>query len=185
MLTLNKTSGQGKEMELMLLLDYNEDRSLEASFTKKAASLSSNMTLNLGTAVGSIQALTAKVQIDLLTPYVDFGGGIYKMSDVKRMTTKDDFLKMPLKDRNCEVELFEDCRTRNLLEECDCVPWELADFQVNLSKINVLSPLVLRTSRYVIQKEETALRGILPKRSTAAQLVSVFMLMCNGLEMSL
>ena len=107
------------------------------------------------------------------------------MSDVKRMTTKDDFLKMPLKDRNCEVKFFEDCRTRNLFKECDCVPWELADFQVNLSKINVSSPLELRTSRYVIQKEETALRGTLPRPLTATQLVLVFMLMCNGLEMSL
>ena len=52
------------------------------------------------------------------------------MSVVKRMTAKEDFLKMPLKDRNCEVELYEDCRTRKLLEECNCVPWELQGIQV-------------------------------------------------------
>ena len=53
------------------------------------------------------------------------------MSDVKRMKAKEDFLKMPLKDRNCEVELYEDCRTKKLLEKCDCVPWELFRFQVH------------------------------------------------------
>ena len=52
------------------------------------------------------------------------------MSVVKRMTAKEDFLKMELKDRNCEVELYEDCRTRKLLEKCNCVPWEVSKLQV-------------------------------------------------------
>ena len=54
------------------------------------------------------------------------------MSVVKRMTAKEEFLKMPLKDRNCEVELYEDRRTRKLLKECNCVPWELSAFQVKI-----------------------------------------------------
>ena len=54
------------------------------------------------------------------------------MSVVKRMTAKKDFLKMKLEDRKCEVELYEDCRTRRLLEECNCVPWELSRFQVDI-----------------------------------------------------
>ena len=40
------------------------------------------------------------------------------MTAVKRMTPTSDFLKMSLRDRNCEVEEYEDCRTRNLLKEC-------------------------------------------------------------------
>ena len=52
------------------------------------------------------------------------------MTDVKRMSAKDDFLNMSLEDRKCEVELFEDCRTRKLLEECHCVPWEVPRYQV-------------------------------------------------------
>lgn len=55
------------------------------------------------------------------------------MTDVKRMTAKKDFLRMPLKDRSCEIELYEDCRTRKLLEECNCVPSELLGFQVQLT----------------------------------------------------
>ena len=118
----------------MLLLDYHEDRSLVASFTKKDAARSSNKTLNLGTAVGSIQASSAKVQINTLSEYLGFGGGNYKLSDVKRMSAKKGFLSMPSKDRNCEVELNEDCRTRKLLKECNCIPWELADMQVSMFK---------------------------------------------------
>ena len=52
------------------------------------------------------------------------------MTVVKRLTAKNDFLKMSLKDRRCEVELYEDCRTRKLFEECNCVPWEVSGFQV-------------------------------------------------------
>ena len=88
------------------------------------------MTLNFGTAIGSIREVAAKVQINTLTPYFDFGGGSYKMSDVKRMTAKEDYLNMPVKDRNCGVELYEDCRTRRLFDHCSCVPWELSGFEV-------------------------------------------------------
>ena len=86
--------------------------------------------LNLDVAIGNIQGVSAKVQINALSPYIGFGGGIYMMSVVKRMSVKEDFLKMPLEDRNCEVELYEDCRTRRLLEECNCVPWEFPGFKV-------------------------------------------------------
>ena len=130
-LTLNKTSGQEKENELMLLLDYNEDRSLQTSSNNsKKAVKSSNKTLSFATAIESIQGVSAKIQINTLSPYISFGGGSHMMTAVKRMTAKKDFLKMPLKDRNCEVELYEDCRTSQLLEECNCVPWEMPGFQV-------------------------------------------------------
>ena len=52
------------------------------------------------------------------------------MTVVKRMNAKEDFLSMSMKDRNCEVELREDCRTRKLLENCQCVPWEVPGYQV-------------------------------------------------------
>ena len=141
----------------MLLPDYNEDRSLQTPSNNKDDVRSSDHTLNFDTVVESLQGESAKIQINTLSPYIGFGGGIYMMTDVKRMTAKGDFLKMPLKDRNCEVEVYEDCRTRNLLEECNCAPWEVSGFQVECMKsINCFPP---RTLRYVVQGVETALRG--------------------------
>ena len=134
-LTLNKKSKQGKKNGLMLLLDYNEERSLQVPSNDAVHVIPSDDELNFDTTVRSIQSSSAKVQIKTLSPYVNFGGGIFVMSVVKRMTAKEDFLKMPLKDRNCEVELYEDCRTRKLLEECNCVPWELQGFQVISLKV--------------------------------------------------
>ena len=131
--TLNDTSGQGKGNELMLILDYNEDLSLHSSPTNENRSVKlSKGKFNFHRAVESIQGKSAKIQINTLSPYIGFGGGIFMMGVVKRMTSKKDFLKMPLKDRNCEVELYEDCRTRKLLEKCNCVPWEVHGFQVQI-----------------------------------------------------
>ena len=132
--TLNTTSGQGKRNELMLLLDYNEDLSLHTSESKERKAVFSKDTLNLDTAVESIQEVSSKVHINTLSPYVGFGGGIYMMTAIKRMTAKKDFLKMSLKDRNCEVELYEDCRTRKLLQQCNCVPWEVPGYLVGTNQ---------------------------------------------------
>ena len=129
-LTLNMTSGQGKRNALTLLLDYNEDRSLQKSPTVDKANTSSGSTLNFDTAVESIQGAYAKVHINTLSPYIGFGGGYYKMTDVKKMTAKNIFLKMPLEDRQCEIESYEGCRTRQLLKECKCGPWERPGHQV-------------------------------------------------------
>ena len=132
-LMLNKTSGQGKRNELMLLLDYNEDRSLQASSNKKPFSKPSNGSiLNFDTTLERIQGEKAKVHINTLSPYTGFGGGIYTMTDVKKISAKDDFLGMKSRDRNCEVEDYEECRTRKLLEECNCVLWEVPHYQVGI-----------------------------------------------------
>ena len=86
--------------------------------------------LKLKKAFESMQYESAKIHINTLSPYVGFGGGRYLMTAVKRMTVKADFLKMPSKDRNCEVESYEDCKTKKLLELCNCVLWEVSDEQV-------------------------------------------------------
>ena len=124
---LNQSSGQGKGNELMLLMDYNEDRSLPVSFEK---SNDVKSFFNFGTPLGNVREVAGKVHINTLSSVNVFGGGDFIMTDVKRMTATGDFLKMSLKDKKCEVEFFEDCRTRKLLEKCNCVPWEMPGFQV-------------------------------------------------------
>ena len=56
------------------------------------------------------------------------------MTVVKRMSAKEDFIKMSEADRSCQVELYERCRTRRLLEKCKCVPWEIPRIQVGQVK---------------------------------------------------
>ena len=140
-LELKELSGKGKRNELMLLLDYNEDRSLQTS--SKADEVEDSQfswtimnwemerwEMRFDTAVEGLQGVSAKLQINALSPYVHFGGGIFSMTDVKKMTTKEDFFMLPLKERGCEADLYEDCRNAGLVKECNCVPWELPGFQV-------------------------------------------------------
>ena len=110
----------------MLLLDYNEDRSLQILSNKSEEPVNSTRTINFDTAIGA----SAKLHIDTLSPYNGFGEGIYTMTVVKKMSATDDFLDMPFKERVCQVELYEDCRIRRLLDKCKCVPWELPGHEV-------------------------------------------------------
>ena len=137
-LNLNKTrSGAGKENQLMLVLDSNEDRSLQTSSSQVEENLtkedSSGLTMDLGIPYKSAGE-AVKTRIGTLSHKNHFSGGICKMTAVKRMSAKPDFLKMPFGDRKCTGELYEDCRTRKLLEECNCVPWELPGYQVSTTK---------------------------------------------------
>ena len=50
-----------------------------------------------------------------------------------RRTATPDFLKMQKGDRGCQVELYETCRTRKLLEKYKCVPWEMPRDQLSRS----------------------------------------------------
>ena len=132
-LKLNQLSGQGRRNQLMFVLDYNEDRSLQISAEEeKPADLHfSKETMNFDAGVQSLQGVSAKVHIGTLTPYTHFGGGIYEMTLVKNLRATDAFLEMPVAQRNCEVDSYEDCRTRKLLEASKCVPWEMPGFQVD------------------------------------------------------
>ena len=86
--------------------------------------------MDFDTAVSSLQGIAAKVQIDTLSAFIGFGGGIYKMAAVKRVKALPDFLDMSVEDRGCEVESEQECKTRRLVNQCGCVPWEVADIQV-------------------------------------------------------
>ena len=165
----------------MLLLDYNEERSLQiSSKSDEAQELQFSLEImNLDTAVEGLQGASAKVQINTLSPFVHFGGGIFSMTDVKKMTTKEDFFKLPLKERGCEADLYEDCRTASLVKECNCVPWELPGFQVG-DTLKDLKIFFFRIWRNAVPKAETVLKSTPLKPSTAAQLVRGSMRMSSG-----
>ena len=179
----NQKIGKQLEMGLTLVLDYNEDRSLQISSEEERVVDFSKGTMNFDDAVQSIQGVSAKVHIGTLSPFTHFGGGIYPMTVVKNMRATDAFLEMPLAQRNCKVELYEDCRTRQLLRECNCVPWEFPGYQVNQSKKPRIGSLYIfscRPGRYAAQRAGTALSRTRQRLSTAALPVRGCMLTLIG-----
>ena len=129
-LQMNTKSARGKMNELMFLLDYHEDLSIQVSLESEEGTDPLSFNLDAVESVHKNQA--AKIQIATLSSHKDFGEGSYKISAVKRMTAKKDFLEMPLNERNCEAEPHEDCRTRKLLEKCKCLPWEMSRVTIRL-----------------------------------------------------
>ena len=157
-LKLNKTSGQGKKNQLMLLLDYNEDRSLQISALQKEDSQSTS-TMNLEANDDNSHGVAAKFQIHTLSPYIGVGGGSYKMTAVKRMSATPDFLTMSGVDRSCQVELYERCRTWKLLEKCECLPWEIPrSRQVSVIPSKTSDSFWLRMISFVARLAGTALK---------------------------
>ena len=141
-LNLNMTrSEEGKDNQLLLVLDNNEDRSLQTSSSQVEEKLAkddlSGLTMNLGIP-NKRAGIAVKTKIGILSQNNHFGDGKCKMTVVKRMSAKADFLKMPLGDRKCTDELYEDCRTRKLLKKCNCVPWEVPGYQVAKHKYKYL-----------------------------------------------
>ena len=117
----------------MLLLDYQEDLKIYQPLEEKDDINSKIIrTLNLDTMEGILRE-EARIQIQTLSFDKGFGEGAYKMSDVKKMTAKSGFLDMPLEDRKCQKEPFEECKTRALIDLCNCVPWEMMPIQVGFS----------------------------------------------------
>ena len=117
----------------MILLDYNEDRSIYAPPDQtKEVGPTKMKTLNMDD-TESLQTKEAKVRIDTLSSFKGFGGGTYKMTAVKKMSVTEDFLNMPLENRKCKVEPYEVCRTRKLLQKCNCVPFKVFGIQVGIT----------------------------------------------------
>ena len=141
---LNTTADKGRGNELMMLLDYNEDRSLQVPVKNEETSDPLKVTTMKFEDRADVEQERARIQVETLSNNGYFGGGIFKMTDVKRMTAKSDFLSMSYKDRQCEVELFQDCKTKKLFKECNCVPWEVPlgeDLKYDLPQdVRVCSP---------------------------------------------
>ena len=73
---------------------------------------------------------TGKVYVHLLSPFEGSAEGYYSLKSVKKIKGTTDFLEMSKTDRECVHETIEACVKRNLLEQCHCAPWELANVQV-------------------------------------------------------
>ena len=144
-LSLNKTSGNGKKNGLKMLLDYNEDRSIQVSSIQGKQIMPAKAIFTYNDDFENKQDISAKILISTLSSFEGFGGGLYSMTSVKRMTSKKGFLRMDPKIRNCNIELHEDCRTRKLLEKCRCIPWEMPGYEVGI--LNNIIQICLSTAK--------------------------------------
>ena len=70
-----------------------------------------------------------------------YGGGVFKMFAVQETKVTENFKKLRQDQRNCQfMETFEDCMNKhlikNIMENCNCLPYELSDFSVKITSSN-------------------------------------------------
>ena len=67
----------------------------------------------------------------------------FAMSVLKRMTGTDNFLGLPVGQKECQIETFEACLTKSYVKsvqsQCGCIPWALSS-ALNLKKPPFCSP---------------------------------------------
>ena len=59
---------------------------------------------------------SAKVYLDMLSPFIGYGEGIYEMSSLKLMTGTEIFYQMDKKTKKCDNKVFEECEMRLFLK---------------------------------------------------------------------
>ena len=130
---LDMKSQSGRQGGLTLVLDMNEDRSVDfeslvlASVQEDGSKIAAKSELE----PADNWKGKGKVYVHLLSPFEGSAEGSYSLKSVKKIKGTTDFLDMPKTDRECVRETIEACVKRNLLEECHCAPWELANDQVD------------------------------------------------------
>ena len=76
-----------------------------------------------------IPSNSISIHLNNLVRYTDARPGVYKLSQLKKMSGSDGFLGLPMETRQCQTEEQEKCKTRSfveaLQERCGCVPWSL------------------------------------------------------------
>ena len=124
---------EGAKGELLLLLDYNDERSIapeifiaEKILGDKEYSLEEDQEDNI---------LEAKIYIHTMGRYAGSGPGRFAMKSLKLMSVSENFLDLPQETRVCQVEVREHCQVRTFLErglrDCGCVPWEFSGTVTN------------------------------------------------------
>ena len=124
-LDLRKPLKRGKENGIFFALDTNLERSIWKGKVKTY-----QIKKDYNTAYTLLSDFpAAKVFIDTLNGYTNFGPGYYALSDVWRMKGTDAFMSLPDKKKDCQVQKFDDCQVDQFLREgetrCGCLPYAL------------------------------------------------------------
>ena len=137
----NTMTLDGKEGELTLLLDYNNERSIGLQKTKNIDNESSDRYLNMKDTFASDDH-EARIFIHTLKPYSGHGAGSYTMSSLKQMSPTEDFLKLLTEKRGCAYNDEQDCLMKNFLKQklykCGCTPWEFLNWRKDVRKFLII-----------------------------------------------
>ena len=148
--------GSGVKDGLLLLLDINADRT--SSILWENLDDLNSLRFDMSPAPKSGQA---EIYIHTLSPFTGHGPGDYKMSVLKKTSSSEMFLDLPVSKKKCQIEKRETCDLRewfsSLRNQCKCIPYKLGAFkkQVNQTTPPIWSHFSLfpRMSKFAVQEE--------------------------------
>ena len=153
---MNKYASGNKDVEIILLIDNNEDKSTaELKIETKASQNDLKSIFNGKSPLSHIHSIIYldtlgkfyqdsfikekkdSIVLDFTEPLELHGEGIYSLNVVKKIETTEGFLNLDQENKHCQnSEKLETCLTRLHLEifinNCSCVPYTIKDF----SKVN-------------------------------------------------
>ena len=118
------TTKSGSENGLLLVIDQEASLTEEKKHEDRVSKLEQALTESFG-----------QVFIHTLSRFKDFRAGSYMLNSLKKMKGTTQFLQLTNEKKECQIETFEKCEQRKLLEritqQCHYVPWVLSsDFKV-------------------------------------------------------
>ena len=118
-----KHSEAGKRAGLVFLIDSGQQ-------SKKKASLKTTDSETLDLESSEVDHASATIHLSTLSLFSDYRAGSYALTDLKKMTGTDSFLKQTDKAKKCMTRTSEDCQAVRYIEavkeRCGCVPWTLS-----------------------------------------------------------
>ena len=130
---------EGKKSGLMMLIDVNQERSIDVQHSQKEndASASYELDVYLGRNQKSKRNV-ASIHLGTLARYEGHGPGDYRLTTIKQMTGTKNFLAWPLNKRDCSLEKYEKCQMRAFIAEtmkCGCSPFQLLPATKSTNKV--------------------------------------------------
>ena len=130
----NKATKMGKSNGLLLLIDIGTDA--HATDKNETKTELTRETKSFEKETSSEHKTAAKIFVSTLSEFSYYGSSnssFYSMSALKNMVASKSFMEFPDAVKKCQVEELEKCRIynyfKNVQEQCQCVPWQLATFK--------------------------------------------------------
>ena len=119
---------EGRNNGLLIILDLGAPKDDGDTSTLEEIHQSNN-SMRLETL--SPKTSHARIYLNMLSSFSAYRAGSYGMTALKQMTGTTSFMKLSDDAKECQTNTLEDCKTKGyikeVMKECGCVPWALAD----------------------------------------------------------
>ena len=139
----SKLTKAGKKHGFLFVLDKGTEHAEEEGRRVKSTDEQQKIE-KLDLETSSKEETAARIYIHTLGRYSDYRPGSFGIAALKNMTTTKSFMEFPESVRKCQVEMYEECQTKEFLksvvEKCGCLPWVLSTVEDGDPQVTISMP---------------------------------------------